>query len=215
MSQEAEPVKRAVEAVAPADRTLERFDTGVPNLDLVLGGGSLRGTVVMVIGPPGSGTTILAQQIAFPAAARIKAVLYFTGYSEMHDKLLAHNRSLAYFAPEAIGAELQMGSLPDLLAQRPDQAKTAIIDTARKQRASLVVLDGFRSIRGFRPMSRPRQSSFSHSGRNWPCSARHFWCWSKAMPPIGFATPSNRCATSSCRCIAWSEVAATDAKSRC
>ena len=132
-------------------RTLERFDTGVPNLDLVLGGGLLRGTIVMVIGPPGSGKTILGQQIAFRAAARGEAILYFTGYSETHDKLLAHNRTLDYFAPEAIGVELQMGSLPDLLAQGPDEAKTAVLDTARKQRAALVVLDGFRSIRGFLP----------------------------------------------------------------
>lgn len=151
MSLEPEPVEPGVEVVAPGHGSLERFDTGVPNLDLVLGGGLLRGTVVMVIGPPGSGKTILAQQIAFRAAARGEAVLYFTGYSETHDKLLAHNRSLDYFSPEAIGAELQMGSLPDLLAQGPDEAKTAVIDTARKQRATLVVLDGFRSIRGFLP----------------------------------------------------------------
>ncbi len=30
-----------VETIAPAGRTLERFATGVPNLDLVLGGGLL------------------------------------------------------------------------------------------------------------------------------------------------------------------------------
>jgi len=149
MSLEAERLERGVEIVAPLHGRLERFDTGVPNLDLVLGGGLLRGTIVMVIGPPGSGKTILGQQIAFRAAARGEAALYFTGYSETHDKLLAHNRSLDYFAPEAIGAELQMGSLPDLLAQGPEEAKTAVIDTARKERASLVVLDGFRSIRGF------------------------------------------------------------------
>jgi circadian clock protein KaiC len=151
MSQEIQSADGAKEAVAPVHASLERFDTGVPNLDLVLGGGLLRGTIVMVVGPPGSGKTILAQQIAFRAAARREAVLYFTGYSETHDKLLAHNRSLDYFAPEAIGAEVQMGSLPDLLAQGPDEAKTAVIDTARKQHASLVVLDGFRSIRGFLP----------------------------------------------------------------
>ena len=62
MSLEAEPIDSSVEVVAPVQRMLERFDTGVPNLDLVLGGGLLRGTVVMVIGPPGSGKTILAQQ---------------------------------------------------------------------------------------------------------------------------------------------------------
>src|SRR5579859_7157689 len=41
-----------VETVAPTTRTSERFDSGVPNLDRVLGGGLLRGTIVMVSGPP-------------------------------------------------------------------------------------------------------------------------------------------------------------------
>jgi circadian clock protein KaiC len=143
-----------VETIAPAGRTLERFATGVPNLDLVLGGGLLRGTIVMVVGPPGSGKTILAQQMAFRAAARGEVALYFTGYSETHDKLLAHNRSLTFFAPETIGAEVQLSSLPDLLEQGSDEAKQAIVATAQKQHASLVVLDGFRSIRGFLPDDR-------------------------------------------------------------
>ena len=149
MTSEPEGADAHVELVAADRRTTERFGTGVPNLDRVLGGGLLRGTIVMVIGPPGSGKTILAQQIAFQAATRGEVALYFTGYSESHDKLLAHNRSLDYFVPEAIGAEVQMGSLPDLLSQGADEAKQAIIETAGKQHASLVVLDGFRSIRGF------------------------------------------------------------------
>ena len=103
----------------------------------------------MVIGPPGSGKTILAQQIAFHAAARAEVALYFTGYSETHDKLLAHNRSLSYFSANAIGTEIQMGSLPDLLEQGPEEAEHAVVRTAQLHRAGLVVLDGFRSIRGF------------------------------------------------------------------
>jgi circadian clock protein KaiC len=135
--------------VPAATRTLERFETGVPNLDLVLGGGLLRGTIVMVLGPPGSGKTILAQQITFHAAARGEAALYFTGYSETHDKLLAHNRSLRYFSADVIGTRVQMASLPDLLEQGGEATEQAIVSTAQKTGASLVVLDGFRSIRGF------------------------------------------------------------------
>ena len=148
MSEETPPLG-SIETVAPTARTSERFDSGVPNLDRVLGGGLLRGTIVMVLGPPGSGKTILAQQIAFRAAERGETVLYFTAYSETHDKLLAHNHSLTYFAPDAIGTQVQMGSLTDLLEQGVDEAQQAILQTAQKQRASLVVLDGFRSMRGF------------------------------------------------------------------
>ncbi|MBV9580020.1 MAG: AAA family ATPase [Chloroflexi bacterium] len=151
MSSETEslgPEAREPETLAPT-RTLGRFDTGVPNLDLVLGGGLLRGTIVMVIGPPGTGKTILAQQVTFRAAARGEVALYLTGYSETHDKLLAHNRSLEFFAPESIGTHIQMASLPDILERGLDEAIQAITTTVRKQHASLVVLDGFGSMRGF------------------------------------------------------------------
>jgi len=136
----------------PTHPGLQHVPTGVPNLDLVLGGGGLlRGTIAMVIGPPGSGKTILAQQIAFHRAAQGEVVLYFTGFSETNEKLLAHNRSLAYFDENVIGAQLQMASLPDLLEQGSHEAEEAIVGTARKHSAGLVVLDGFRSMRGFLP----------------------------------------------------------------
>jgi circadian clock protein KaiC len=97
-------------ASAPA----EVLETGVPNLDRILGGGILRRSVAMIIGAPGTGKTILAQQIAFHAAARGAPALYLTGYSETHDKLVAHNRGLGFFAQDLIGREVQFGSLPDL-----------------------------------------------------------------------------------------------------
>src|ERR1035437_6311031 len=49
--------------------------TGVPNLDLILGGGLIRGTLTIVVGPPGSGKTTLAMQIAFAAARAGRKVL--------------------------------------------------------------------------------------------------------------------------------------------
>ena len=39
--------------------------TGIPDLDLVLGGGFERGSMVIVAGAPGTGKTLLAQQICF------------------------------------------------------------------------------------------------------------------------------------------------------
>ena len=144
-------VRADMGADSPRPKLSHRFESGVPNLDAILGGGLLRGTIVMVIGPPGSGKTILGQQIAFAGARRGEVALYFTGYSETHAKLLSHNRSLAFFNADVVGDQVEMGSLPDLLEQGSAEAEQALVETARKRRAALVVLDGFRSMRGFLP----------------------------------------------------------------
>jgi circadian clock protein KaiC len=132
-----------------ASAARELMETGVPNLDRILGGGILHRSVAMVIGAPGTGKTVLGQQIAFHTAARGAAALYLTGYSETHDKLVSHNRGLGFFVPDLIGQQLQFGSLPDLLRKGTSETEDAIVATARAQGASLVVLDGFRSMRGF------------------------------------------------------------------
>jgi circadian clock protein KaiC len=132
------------QAGAPGDELLA---TSVPNLDLVLGGGIRRGAVAMVIGAPGAGKTILAQQVTFAAARRGEPVLYLTGYSETHDKLLTYNRALSFFDPSLIPTLVQVGSLSDLLARGPAETEEAIVTTARAHRARLVVLDGFGSMR--------------------------------------------------------------------
>ncbi len=42
---------------------MKRLSTGLADLDLILGGGLLPGSTVVLAGPPGAGKTILAQQI--------------------------------------------------------------------------------------------------------------------------------------------------------
>jgi circadian clock protein KaiC len=127
----------------------EVFETGVPNLDRILGGGIQRRAIAMVIGAPGTGKTILAEQIVFTHASRGATTLFLTGYSETHDKLLSHARGFSFFRRELIGRQIQFASLPDLLREGPDETESAIVAMTRDQRATLVVLDGFRSMRGF------------------------------------------------------------------
>ena len=127
--------------------TAGHLETGVPNLDRVLGGGLRRRSTVMVIGAPGTGKTILAQQIAFHGAARGEAALVLTGFSETHDKLLAHSQGLRFFAPELIGDLIEFASLTDVLRQGADETIDSIVATARERRARLVILDGFRGMR--------------------------------------------------------------------
>jgi len=82
--------------------------TGVPNLDEVLGGGLPRGALVLIVGPPGSGKTTLANQMAFAAARAGRRVLILTALSEPTNKLIAHLRSFRFFEEDLIGDTIQV-----------------------------------------------------------------------------------------------------------
>ncbi|GAC1455258.1 MAG: circadian clock protein KaiC [Ktedonobacterales bacterium] len=122
--------------------------TGIPNLDLILGGGLPRGSLVIVVGPPGSGKTTLANQMAFAAAHAGRRALVLTALSEPTNKLIAHLRTFSFYDERLIGDTLQVLSLQQFLATGLDGTGDEMVAMARQARAGFVVLDGFRGVRG-------------------------------------------------------------------
>lgn len=77
-----------------------RVPTHVPGLDTVLSGGLLRGGVYVVRGAPGSGKTILGNQICFAHAKRGGRGAYITLLAESHARMMVHLESLSFFDPD-------------------------------------------------------------------------------------------------------------------
>ncbi|HZC75877.1 MAG TPA: ATPase domain-containing protein, partial [Gaiellaceae bacterium] len=94
---------------------MNRLATGAAGLDLVLGGGLPAGSLVIVAGPPGSGKTILAQQICFANATSERRALYYTTWSEPHDKLIRHLEPFAFFDADALGERVEFLHLAELM----------------------------------------------------------------------------------------------------
>jgi len=131
--------RRAVAVVDPS---------GVEGLDGLLGGGLPRGALALVVGAPGSGKTTLAAQIGFAAARAGRRVLLLTALSESTTKLIAHLRLFDFFDEDALGEGVQIHSLQAFLPHGLTTTAEEIRAEVRRTRATLVVLDGFRGIRG-------------------------------------------------------------------
>jgi circadian clock protein KaiC len=132
---------------------VKRLATGVPGLDVVLGGGLEPGSVTVLAGAPGAGKTILAQQICFANATSEHRAVYYTTLSEPHSKLVRHLEPFDFFTDEALGRRVEYLHLGDLIREdRPGRMEPLVEEVARKtldEQPALVVIDSAKALRDF------------------------------------------------------------------
>jgi circadian clock protein KaiC len=117
--------------------------TGITGLDTILNGGFLRGGVYFVLGQPGTGKTILSNQVAFNHVNSGGRVVFVSILAETHNRMFAHLSSLSFFKPEPIGDTLyyisgygavQKGGLKGLLS--------LLQGAVRDNKATMLIVDG-------------------------------------------------------------------------
>ena len=84
----------------------DRVSSGSERLDAVLGGGLLANSINVVMGLPGSGKTIVAQQYLFENASEDRPAVYLSTVSEPLEKILRYGQTLSFFDPNAIGSRV-------------------------------------------------------------------------------------------------------------
>jgi circadian clock protein KaiC len=124
----------------------DRAGTGVPGLDTVLAGGILHRSSTIIQGAPGSGKTVLANQIAFHQASRGSRVLYVTLLTETHAALFRHLRSLSFFEPAAVGDRIVYLSGFQALRDSTDALLAVLQQEIIARRPGLLIVDGLLSI---------------------------------------------------------------------
>ena len=124
----------------------KRLTTGVPGLDTVLAGGFLRRTSVILHGAPGSGKTVLANQIAFHQTNQGTNVLYVTLLTESHTSLLGRLRTLRFFDASAVGDKLIYVSGFRALRERSAALLSMIREELLARRPGFLVVDGLSTI---------------------------------------------------------------------
>ena len=132
---------------ADESREIARVCSLVPGLDAILCGGFLQGGLYLVQGPPGSGKTILANQIIFNHAARGSRALYLTVLGENHGRMMLHLRPMRFFDPARIPDQITYVSAYRALDEEGlDGLAALIVREVLARRAPLLVLDGLSAV---------------------------------------------------------------------
>ena len=126
---------------------LRNLPTGIPGLDVVLGGGFPVYSFNIVAGEPGAGKTTLIHQLLFANASAERPALYFTALGEPPLKMLRYQQQMGFFDASKIGGAIRFvdlsvqvreGALPNLLE--------TIINEVIAANPAIVVIDSFRSV---------------------------------------------------------------------
>ncbi|RKH33152.1 Circadian clock protein KaiC [Corallococcus praedator] len=143
-------------------REEQRLATGIPGLDTVLCGGLRKGRMYMVLGLPGAGKTILANQICFHQATEGRRVLYLTLLAESHTDLVNNLQTLSFFDPACVPGNISYLSAFTILEQGGLDALAALVrKEVKAHKASLLVLDGLLAAEELAP-SRQALKKFIH-----------------------------------------------------
>ena len=146
-----------------------RMVTGVRGLDLILGGGLEPGAVVVVAGAPGTGKTILAQQICFAVGTTEHKGVYYSTVSEPDTKLVRHLEQFSFFDKSSLGSRVEHIHLGDFLRPaRPEGLGPLVSEIVRKtldEEPAVVVVDSAKMLRDFAAERELRGALYDLTGR--------------------------------------------------
>ena len=128
----------------------DRLPSGHAPLDEVLAGGLPANAISLIMGRPGSGKTILAQQYAFRNGRPERPAVYFSTVSEPLEKIVGFGQSLAFFDTAAIGKSVFYEDLGATVNQNGLRGVAEQVgQVIRERRPGLIVIDSFKALQAF------------------------------------------------------------------
>jgi circadian clock protein KaiC len=125
----------------------DRLRSGHEQLDEILGGGLPGHGISILMGLPGTGKTIVAQQYTFHNARPDRPAVYFSTLSEPLEKIIRFGQSLDFFNAAAVGRSVFYEDLGQV-ASRGGLAGVGdhVAAVLKERRPGLVVIDSFKAL---------------------------------------------------------------------
>lgn len=124
-----------------------RVGTGNPELDDVLRGGFPAHSINIVMGRPGTGKTILAQQLTFHNADAERPAVYLTTISEPLPKVLTFLQQYDFYDEAKMFGSVLYDDLGDALLEKgPTHLIDVVGELIRTKSPRILVIDSFKAI---------------------------------------------------------------------
>ncbi|CAN5895029.1 ATPase domain-containing protein [soil metagenome] len=142
------PVVAAPRHHDPGDgNEIERLTSGNPEADYILGGGFPANSINIIMGHPGSGKTIFAEQLIFANAGDDRPILYLTTLSEPLPKVVRYLQGFSFYDEEKLGSQVIFEDVGTELAEHgPDALVPRLREAIMTLSPKIIVIDSFKAV---------------------------------------------------------------------
>jgi circadian clock protein KaiC len=167
-----------------------RISTGNAHADEILVGGFPANSISVVMGQPGTGKTVFAEQLVFPNAGGERPILSLTTLSEPLTKVVRYLQGFRFFDE----AKLDGAVIYDDLGAEPTEQGIGVLVPRLKEAIKtvspkIIAVDSFRAVHDLAPsVAGMRRIVFEVTGL---LSAYGTTTW-KGRTPCGLPTPASR-----------------------
>jgi circadian clock protein KaiC len=124
-----------------------RVMTGSAQADDILGGGFPANSINIIMGQPGTGKTIFAEQLLFHNATSDRPIVYLTTLSEPMTKVVSYAQRLHFFDVDKIGTQVIYEDLgAELAANGPEALAPRVTELITQHSPTIIVIDSFKAV---------------------------------------------------------------------